>query len=155
VKRPPGAPELRFVLFDGEEPSAGCEPFVRCGIRGSRAYVERHGPQEIGGLILLDYVANKGAHFPREANSDVGTWTKLRRAAARIGVGGMFGDAGGASLIDDHTPFLQAGITAIDVIDYSYRDGPGDTLDKVSPVVLDAVGETVVELVRGLGAGRL
>ena len=54
-------------------------------------------------------------------------------------------------LLDDHTPFLAAGIPAVDFIDWSYPDGHKvtDTLDKVSQQSLDAVGETVLEYLRG------
>ena len=57
-------------------------------------------------------------------------------------------------ILDDHTPFLNAGISAIDLIDFSYRykDTVRDTLDKLSERSLDAVGETTVELLRELRA---
>ena len=46
IPRPAGARELRFVLFDGEEPAAGLpeesDDFYHAGLRGSRAYVARH-----------------------------------------------------------------------------------------------------------------
>jgi len=41
-RREPVSREIRFVLFDAEEEPAGCEPFVECGLRGSRAYAQRH-----------------------------------------------------------------------------------------------------------------
>ena len=61
-------------------------------------------------------------------------------------------DAG--EIIDDHTPFLRAGVPAIDLIDstYRYADTPRDTVDKLSVRSLDAVGEAVVELLRELRA---
>ena len=84
--RPPrDARELRFVLFDGEEEPAGCEPFIACGIRGSTAYAERHRG-ELATLVLLDYIAERrGLSLPREATSDAALWTRLRarRAAGR------------------------------------------------------------------------
>jgi len=48
-------------------------------------------------------------------------------------------------MIDDHTPFLEAGITAIDIIDfdYPYWHTVQDTPDKVSAESLQAVGETL------------
>ena len=59
------------------------------------------------------------------------------------------------TILDDHTPFLRAGIPAVDLIDFSYRyaDGLKDTLDKLSVASLDAVGETVFALVSELRAG--
>jgi glutaminyl-peptide cyclotransferase len=147
ARRPAGAPEIRFVLFDGEEEPAGCDDFERCGIRGSRAYVREHA-DEVGALVLLDYVAEKGARFPREGSSDPELWSRLRASARRTGNATFFPAEVGASIIDDHTPFLQEGIPAVDVIDFDYphRDTLRDTVDKTSARTLDAVGETVVDL---------
>jgi hypothetical protein len=71
-------------------------------------------------------------------------------------VGAVFPDEGGAGVLDDHTPFLRAGIPAIDLIDFTYRhrDTPQDTVDKLDVRALDAVGEAVVELVRRLDRAR-
>lgn len=145
LKRPPGARELRFVLFDGEEEPAGCTPFESCGIRGSRAYAARHDG-EVSSLVLLDYIAEKqGLTFPRELGSDVELWTRLQRAAADVGVGALFPASIVGQVIDDHTPFTRRGVPAIDLIDFEYpqRDSLRDNLDAVSRRSLDAVGEAV------------
>jgi Zn-dependent M28 family amino/carboxypeptidase len=49
-------------------------------------------------------------------------------------------------MLDDHTPFLQAGIPAVAIIDfdYPYWHTRADTPDKVSPQSLQIVGETLV-----------
>ena len=147
-RRTPG-PQLRFVLFDGEEEPAGSQDFLADGLRGSRAYVRAH-PGQVKEIILLDYIANRGLSIPREDGSDPELWDRLRAAARRVGVARVFPDATQGGIYDDHTPFAAAGIRAIDLIDFSYpyRDTLRDTVDKVSPRSLDAVGETVVELVR-------
>ena len=140
------------MLFDGEEEPAGCAPFEKCGIRGSRAYAARHH-SEIGALVLLDYIAEKqGLSFPREFNSDERLWARLRRAARDVGVGAIFPNATSGGVIDDHTPFQQRGVRAIDIIDFDYpqRDSLEDDLDAVSRRSLDAVGEAVALLVTRL-----
>ncbi|HVF79830.1 MAG TPA: M28 family metallopeptidase [Solirubrobacteraceae bacterium] len=153
LKRPPGARELRFVLFDGEEEPAGCQPFEACGIRGSRAYAERHAA-DVQALVLLDYIAEKtGLDFPRELGSDAAMWRQLRRAASDVGVGSLFGPfQSGQVIIDDHYPFTQRGIPAIDIIDFNYpqADTLQDDLDAVSRRSLDAVGEAVHLLISRL-----
>lgn len=146
--------EVRFVLFDGEEEPPGCPDaqFERCGLRGSKAYVAAH-PGEVGEMILLDYVANIGLRIPREANSDPALWQRLRRAAVETGAEGFFpGGPPRVAIIDDHIPFVEAGVPSIDLIDFDYRfaDTAEDTPDKLDPAALDAVGETVAELVIGL-----
>jgi hypothetical protein len=149
----PGSREVRFVLFDGEEEGPGCSNarFATCALRGSRAYVAAHR-REVGQMVLLDYIANKGVRLPREGSSDPALWARVRAAASEAGVGAVFPPTDQVTIYDDHTPFLDAGIPAVDLIDFSYRyaDGLKDTLDKLSVASLDAVGETVFGLVSEL-----
>jgi glutaminyl-peptide cyclotransferase len=145
---------VRFVLFDGEEEPPGSTDFLADALRGSKAYAAAHA-RELGSLILLDYVANAGLRLPREQTSSRALWARLRAAAARVGVQAVFPATTQTGILDDHTPFLERGIPAIDLIDFSYRykDTLRDTVDKLSSRSLDAVGESVLELVRELRAG--
>jgi glutaminyl-peptide cyclotransferase len=158
-QRPPDAPELRFVLFDGEEPP-GVLPeqttdFYSSGLRGSRAYVARHAA-ETRAMVLLDYVANRGLRLPREGSSTLALWDQIRAAARETGHAANFPDTTQQTIIDDHTPFLRAGIPAVDLIDWSYPGHDiGDTLDKLSKRSVDAVGESLVQLVRQIDQGDL
>jgi glutaminyl-peptide cyclotransferase len=150
-KRPPGAPAVRFVLFDGEEPATGLPEestdFLHQGLRGSRDYVRRHA-RRTGAMVLLDYVAGKGLQLPMEASSNPELWAQIRAAARRTGHLATFPDRTGVAIDDDHTPFLEDGIPAVDMIDWSY---PGhslkDGIDLLSPRSVDAVGETVTALI--------
>ena len=156
AKRPPGAPEIRFVLFDGEEPAAGLpeqsKDFYHSGLRGSRAYVAAH-PDRTAVMLLLDYVANKGLRLPQEASSTTSLWSKVRAAARAVGAGRYFPRGSSSAIFDDHTPFLNAGVPAVDFIDWRY---PGhslrDGLGRLSRASVDAVGETVVQVVLTLSA---
>lgn len=153
LRRPARARELRFVLFDGEEEPLGQSDadFYAVALRGSKAYAKANA-RSTRAMILLDYVGGIGQSIPREGTSDESLWKRLRAASARAGVGDVFPDATGAALFDDHTPFLRAGIPSIDLIDFDYahKDTVEDTVDKTSARALDAVGETVVELLRAL-----
>ncbi|CAB4957497.1 unannotated protein [freshwater metagenome] len=146
-ERPAGAREVRFVLFDGEElPVGGSEDaFARDGLRGSRAYAAAHA-DEVGALVLADYVAGRGLRLPRELGSDPGLWGRVRAAATRVGVGRVFAGTG-VGIIDDHLPFVQAGVPAVDLIDWDYpqKNTGRDTLDRLSAGAMDATGETLVE----------
>ena len=147
----PGDREVRFVLFDGEEPARGrpeeSADFYSEGLRGSRAYVAAH-PERTARMILLDYVGNRGLLLPREANSSETLWRRLLGAADVVGTRRTFSEQDGPAIEDDHTPFLRAGVPAVDLIDWRY---PGhslaDRLDELSRRSLDSVGETVVQLV--------
>ena len=107
-----GAREIRFVLFDGEEPAAGLPEesadFYHSGLRGSRAYVEAH-PDRTGAMVLLDYVGNRGLRLPREGSSHLGLWARLRASARAVGAARFFPPYSGQVIVDDHTPFLRAG----------------------------------------------
>jgi hypothetical protein len=154
--RPAGAREIRFVLFDGEEEPRETADFYADGLRGSKAYAREHA-DEIGQLVLLDYIAEaRGLSFPREAGSDPELWARLRAAARRVGTLRLFPDRVTGEILDDHTPFTRRGVPAIDLIDFDYpqRDSLDDDLDAVSERSLDAVGETVVELLLDLRRQR-
>jgi Zn-dependent M28 family amino/carboxypeptidase len=147
--------EIRFVLFDGEEDPPGCsdKDFEFCALRGSRAYVAAH-PNQIGDMILLDYIANKGARIPREGNSSQALWAQLRHAAEQVGTEDVFPAGTQGPVLDDHIPFLEQAVPSIDLIDFSYpyADTVEDTPDKLDPAVLDKVGETVAQLVINLSS---
>jgi glutaminyl-peptide cyclotransferase len=150
VKRKAGGREIRFVLFDGEEPPSGLPEespdFYNSGLRGSRAYVKAH-PGRTAAMVLLDYVGNKGLRLPREGNSTPSLWRRLRSSARQVGALTYFPSGVGSAYIDDHAPFLRAGVPAVDLIDPDYEGHDvSDRLDKLSRRSLDAVGETVVEL---------
>jgi Zn-dependent M28 family amino/carboxypeptidase len=148
--------EIRFVLFDGEEDPPGCsdKDFQYCALRGSRAYAAAH-PGQIGDMILLDYIANRGARITREANSNQALWAQLREAAGQVGAAPIFPQGEQGGILDDHIPFLEQAIPSIDLIDfnYPYADTVQDTPDKLDPGVLDKVGETVAQLVINLNGG--
>ena len=152
-KRPANAREVRFVLFDGEEEPLDSTDFYADALRGSKAYVRAHRGQ-VREMVLLDYIANKGLRLPRERSSSRALWQRMRAAGERVGVGAVFPATTQTTILDDHTPFLRAGIPAIDLIDFSYRyaDTVRDTVDKLSERSLDAVGESTLALLRVLRA---
>ena len=150
AKRPEGAPEIRFAFFDGEEATDDTRPFEATALRGSKDYAKRHG-KEIRALVLLDFVAEKGAmRIPREAGSDAKLWARLRAAAKRAGSAAAFPPGVVGEITDDHTPFTQRGIPAIDLIDFTFDcwHEACDDLSAVSERSLDLSGEAVLEMLR-------
>lgn len=145
--RPTDAREVRFVLLDGEElpPGGDDAHFERDGLRGSKAYAAAHAG-ELGAVAVADYVAGRGLRLPRERQSDLPLWSRVAAAAGRAGVGRVFPVEDGPAIIDDHLPFLEAGVPAVDLIDwdYPYKQGTGDRLERLSARAIDAVGETLV-----------
>jgi glutaminyl-peptide cyclotransferase len=143
--------ELRFVLFDGEESPRGCDDFLTCGIRGSRAYARRHAG-ELKALVLADFVANRNLRLKRDGGSDAALWERFRSAARSAGVGSIVSPLEQGTVEDDHTPFMRAGVPAIDLIDFDFPQWhtPADRPGVLSKRSLDAAGEAVVELMSAL-----
>jgi Zn-dependent M28 family amino/carboxypeptidase len=143
-----GLPPIRFVLFDGEESPDDSKDFYTSGLRGSRPYARRHA-KEIRAMILLDFVAEKGKmRIPRESSSDIALWKRLRAAARKVGAQATFPDEAAGGVTDDHTPFLQRGVPAIDLIDFTFKcwHKTCDDLSAVSARSLDLAGETVTQM---------
>jgi glutaminyl-peptide cyclotransferase len=141
-------PTLVFVFFDGEESPRGSDDFERDGLRGSK--VAARGLAHAEAMVLLDFVGDRDLAIPREAQSNKRLWAKLRAAAQRVGVRRVFPARSQGAILDDHLPFLQAGVPAIDLIDFDFPcfHRRCDNLSVVSERSVDAVGEAVLELLR-------
>jgi len=143
---------IQFVLFDGEESPRGTPDaaFEEEGLRGSR--VAARAFRDARAMVLLDFVGDRRLRIPREANSRPGLWRRLRAAARRVGAGEVFPPDASGAVLDDHIPFLRIGVPAIDLIDFGFPcfHRRCDDLSAVSERSVDAVGETVYELLRTL-----
>ena len=158
LPRPLPGPSVQLVAFDAEE-ARGDRDFDVDGTRGSRQYVDVRAPRaasrarrrcdEIRAMVLFDLVGDCDLRIPLEANSDPALYGLFAEAAAERGWRpGAVRRAAPSPIGDDHVPFLEAGIPAVDLIDFDFGPGPTpgaywhtpeDTLDKVCPESLDAV----------------
>ena len=121
---------------------------------GSRYFVDHlpDGPTPRY-AILLDLVADLNQRFPKEGNSLIGAPDVVKEvwdAARKIGYGHVFVNATGQAITDDHIPLQQAGIPAINIIDFDYPHWhtPEDTIDKISAASLQVTGDVALEMVR-------
>jgi len=153
MERPKDAPPIRFVLFDGEEATDDSD-FLGTGVRGAKAYANKYA-ESTAKLVLLDFVADKDLAIPREQTSDEQMWADLRAAAERVGAQSAFPDEEQGGVQDDHTPFVEKGIPAIDLIDFDFPcwHQTCDDITAVSKASLDLSGETVLEYMRTLWRG--
>jgi hypothetical protein len=139
-------PTLLFVFFDGEESPRGAadEEFAKKGLRGSKVAARRYA-KGVDAMVLLDFVGDRDLSIPREDYSDANLWAQLRAAAARAGAAATFPDQTGGAILDDHLPFLERGVPAIDLIDFDFPcwHRTCDGLLAVSERSLDRVGETM------------
>lgn len=132
-----------LVFFDAED-NGGLDN--RQWIMGSRAFVASlaRKPQA---AVIVDMVGDADLNLYIERNSDAGLAAAIWAQAAALGYGKYFIATPKYAMVDDHTPFLEAGIPAVDIIDfdYPYWHTAADTADKVSAQSLQAVGETLLE----------
>jgi glutaminyl-peptide cyclotransferase len=150
IRRPRST--LVFVLFDGEESPRGTPDleFEDKGLRGSKVAAAHLGQADA--MVLLDFVGDRRLRIPREGSSNADLWGRLRAAARGVGAQRAFPGGAGASILDDHTPFLEQGVPAIDLIDFDFPcfHRRCDDLSAVSEQSLDAVGETVLRMLASL-----
>jgi glutaminyl-peptide cyclotransferase len=113
-------------------------------LMGSRAYVASltFRPRAV---VILDMVGDANLDIYMERNSDPSLTSAIWAQAEALGYQKQFIPAQKYSMLDDHTPFIEAGIPAVDIIDfdYPYWHTSADTADKVSPGSLQIVGETI------------
>jgi glutaminyl-peptide cyclotransferase len=142
-------PTLLFVFFDGEESPRGASDrdFAKKGLRGSKVAARRYAGR-VDRMVLLDFVGDKDLSIPREEYSDATLWATLRAAAERAGASAVFPNEVSGGVLDDHIPFIERGVPAIDLIDFDFPcwHRRCDDLSAVSERSLDRVGETMREL---------
>ncbi|HZD57267.1 MAG TPA: M28 family peptidase [Anaerolineales bacterium] len=113
-------------------------------ILGSRAFVD--GLQgKPDAAIIVDMIGDADLNIYMERNSTPTLSVEIWKQAADLGYSAEFIPVPKYNMLDDHTPFLQAGIPAADLIDfdYPYWHTTEDTVDKVSARSLQIVGQTL------------
>jgi len=132
---------LWLVFFDAED-NGRIEGWD--WILGSREFV-KNNPVQPRAAIIVDMIGDADLNIYRERNSNPALTDELWEVAKGLGYESKFIPEYKHSMLDDHTPFLEAGIPAVDIIDfdYPYWHTVQDTPDKVSAESLQAVGETV------------
>jgi glutaminyl-peptide cyclotransferase len=113
-------------------------------ILGSRYFVSQLSGKP-DAVVIIDMIGDSNLNINFEQSSDRNFSQHIWNLAAQQGFSEKFIPQVKYSVLDDHTPFLQQGISAIDLIDfdYPYWHTTADTPDKISPESLRAVGETL------------
>lgn len=152
LKRTPPAIGVDLLFVDGEDyGDFGRDEDVLLGSRYYAAHqVSGPVPQF---AVLFDMVGDKDLKLPPEGYSQTaaaGIVELVWDIARQIGHGDVFVAEGGIPLNDDHVPLQQAGIRAIDLIDFTFpwHHTPDDTLDKVSAPSLQVVGDVALAIIR-------
>jgi len=151
---------IGIAFFDGEECRHSYT--ARDGLHGSRhaarALCLNRRMDQVRAVIILDMIgdSNLTVTIPRNCTPDLAT--RVFRAAAAEKVRNKFSLMAGA-LLDDHQPFLEAGMPSVVLIDFEYGSAPGrndywhtpqDTLDKLSAKSLGIIGRVVIRMLNDL-----
>lgn len=159
---PPLRHTVRFAFFDGEECVGSYRP--NDGLHGSRRMAQKLAAelasQPVVAVIILDMVGdrNLGLEIPR----NVTPWLARVALDAAVSVGYPQLTIARGAVIDDHWPFVEAGMSAVDLIDFEYGSAPGkndywhtegDAVDKLSAGSLAVSGRIVLEMIRRLEEG--
>jgi len=140
-----------LVFFDGEE-AVRTQWEDPDNTYGSRHLVEKLSEggelSRIKALILVDMIGDAQLRIPRDSYSTPWLLNLVFKTAQRLGYSKYFVDSQGAEQ-DDHIPFVNAGVSALDLIapDYgpngSYWHTSQDTPDHCSASSLTIVGRVV------------
>lgn len=113
-------------------------------IQGSQAFVRdlRERPEAV---VIIDMIGDKDLNIHFESNSDIGLSNEIWATAESLGYQSIFIPTPKYRILDDHIPFVQAGIPAVDIIDfdYAYWHTTQDTPDKVSAESLQVIGDVL------------
>lgn len=151
----PRKDDVVLVFFDGEE--AFGEWSGTNGIFGSKHLAQKWRADgtltRIKAFINVDMIGDKDLSVLDEANSAPSLRRMLRATANETGYGKYF-PAHAQAIEDDHIPFVNQGVPAIDLIDFDY--GPNhdwwhtahDTLDKSNAHSFQVVGDVLMEMYR-------
>jgi hypothetical protein len=141
VDRDEDAGQIGLVFFDAED-NGGIPGWE--WIMGSNAFVaELDGDPDA--VVIVDMIGDADLNIYKEGYSDPGLTDEIWSQAAELGYDAYFIEQYGYHMLDDHKPFLDAGIPTVLLIDfdYPYWHTLEDTPDKVSAKSLQIVGKTV------------
>ena len=146
-----------LVFFDGEE--ALRQWSATDSVYGSRHLVQKLAADgqlnRVQAMILVDMIADARLDIHREANSTPWLTDMVFDAAHRLGYTKYFLNDSGY-IQDDHLPWINAGVSAVDIIDLdygpnnSYHHTAQDIVDKCSPQSMSIVGRVVTAVLEDL-----
>ncbi len=135
---PADAPPVWLVFFDAED--NGKIPGWDWTL-GSKAFVADMTVKPKA-MLLVDMVGGADSTFYMDGNSDTQLRNSIWDTASRLGYQDIFIPHVKYNILDDHIPFIQAGIPSVDIIDIDdkYWLTTSDTPEHVSPKSLQIVG---------------
>lgn len=155
---------LVLAFFDGEECSVsyGAHDGFHGSRRLARTLVEGGISKTVAGVIVLDMVGDRDLNISIPQNSTPALCVAAFDAASCEAARAKF-SLSRYDVLDDHVAFIDAGMPAVDLIDFAYGTGPGlndywhteeDTIDKLSAESLETVGRVTIRMVNALVENR-
>ncbi len=139
---------VHFIFFDGEECQLSYGPAD--GLHGSRKAAKDYAGKARA-MILADMVGDQDWAISLPANGSPQLKKIVLQAAADLNLQHVVRE-GKIEVLDDHVPFLEAGIPAVDLIDFEYGPGnvywhtPYDTIDKIDPESLGKTADLILRI---------
>ncbi len=96
-------------------------------------------------VVVIDMIGDADQQIYYEQNSNPALSRQIWAIAGQLGYQAQIISQLKYTIIDDHIPFLERGLPAVDMIDfdYPYWHTTADTADKVAPASLERVGRTL------------
>lgn len=161
LKSVPNLPyDVLFAFLDGEE--CRIRYSNEDGLHGSRrlaAGLKRDKRADsVLAVVVLDMVGDRDltVTLPRNCSSEM--LGMVFDVSREQGVRSKF-ELAATAIVDDHVPFINAGMPAVDIIDFHYGSSKGgneywhtveDTMDKLSAESLEVVGRVVLGMLNKL-----
>ena len=136
---------IELLFLDGEEAIGEWDTGNTWGSRHYVAEARKSGAlSQIKALVLVDMIGDKDLAFKRESRSTPWLVDAIWSAARQLNRREFLDEE--LAVDDDHIPFLEAGVPAVDIIDldYPHWHTAQDTLDKVSASSLQVVGDVLL-----------
>ena len=149
--------DIVLVWFDGEEAYGKWSDTD--SVYGSRHLAERWSHDgtlaRVRALINVDMIGDRNLDIVKETNSSPELLQTVWKIAYESGYGRYFTNSEDA-IDDDHMPFRERGVNAIDLIDFDYGSSnswwhtSADTIDKLSEHSFQVVGDVVMRTLETL-----
>jgi Zn-dependent M28 family amino/carboxypeptidase len=157
----PRVDDLYIVFFDGEE--AVRDWTATDSVYGSRHLAKKWSAdgtnRKLKALINVDMTGDKNLNIVDEYSSAASVRKLVWENADALGYSAFFLRQP-AAVEDDHLPFLEAGVRALDLIDFDYGPGnaywhtPQDTMDKLGAHSFEVIGNVLMRVIPQLEAEK-
>ena len=155
LRNRPRTDDIILIFFDGEEA-------VRDWSDTDSVYGSRHlsgkwsadgSINKLKALLNVDMIGDKDLRLVWETSSAPSLRKLVWDVADSLGYSASF-PREGSPVSDDHIPFINAGVRALDLIDFESQNTfwhtPQDTMDKLSAQSFEIVGQVVLKSIEEL-----